>query len=259
MMTQQISHYATILYTHPSQRIIWNIRQNLKDAFARHGSAYPRDMGPKSRYLGPEVPKEDLIWLDPVSPPDYELIDSEDISKLKMKSSAPGLPSPNCEHSLASAFHLPWFGYAQAVPMVAASDWLPQKDWEVNEPELLNKVLDTASSNTNRVLTPHKQETNKFSIGRYYRAGGAAAMRTRSKGPEAPTQRGSFRYRGVATLLSGADRHPVFRGFRAKADGFRNYHKMKYSVSQRNCLWQSTAANADRPEMTVLIGGMRIC
>lgn len=228
-----------------------------EDAFARAWFKLThRDMGPKSRYLGPEVPKEDLIWQDPVSPPDYELIDSEDISKLKNEILSSGLTvSELVKTAWASASTFrgsDMRGGANGCRIRLA----PQKDWEVNEPELLNKVLDTLQAiqtGFNAAQTGNKQ----VSMADLIVLGGAAAIEraARAGGSDAavPFVPGRSDSSQEQTDI------PSFAVLEPKADGFRNYHKMKYSVSAEELLVdKAQLLTLTAPEMTVLIGGMRM-
>lgn len=228
-----------------------------EDAFARAWFKLThRDMGPKSRYLGPEVPKEDLIWQDPVSPPDYELIDSEDISKLKNEILSSGLAvSELVKTAWASASTFrgsDMRGGANGCRIRLA----PQKDWEVNEPELLSKVLDTLQAiqiGFNAAQTGNKQ----VSMADLIVLGGAAAIERAAKagGSDAavPFVPGRSDSSQEQTDI------PSFAVLEPKTDGFRNYQKMKYSVSAEEMLVdKAQLLTLTAPEMTVLIGGMRM-
>jgi catalase-peroxidase len=228
-----------------------------EDAFARAWFKLThRDMGPKSRYLGPEVPKEDLIWQDPVSPPDYELIDSEDISKLKNEILSSGLTvSELVKTAWASASTFrgsDMRGGANGCRIRLA----PQKDWEVNEPELLSKVLDTLQAiqiGFNAAQTGNKQ----VSMADLIVLGGAAAIERAAKagGSDAavPFVPGRSDSSQEQTDI------PSFAVLEPKTDGFRNYQKMKYSVSAEEMLVdKAQLLTLTAPEMTVLIGGMRM-
>ncbi|MDN3014592.1 catalase/peroxidase HPI [Paenibacillus sp. BSR1-1] len=208
-----------------------------------------RDMGPKARYLGPEVPEEDLTWQDPVPTVDYELSDSE-VAALKEKILNSGLTvSELVTTAWASASTFRGSdkrGGANGARIRLA----PQKDWEVNQPELLAKVL--------HVLEDIQSTLDKkVSLADLIVLGGSAAVEKAARNagfdvtvPFAPG-------RGDATQKQTDAEN--FEVLEPVADGFRNYQKQQFSVSPEELLVdKSQLLNLTAPEMTVLIGGMRV-
>lgn len=208
-----------------------------------------RDMGPKARYLGPEVPKEDLIWQDPVPTVDYDLTDGE-VAELKAKILDSGLSVSELVTTAwasASTFRgSDMRGGANGARIRLA----PQKDWEVNQPELLAKVL--------HVLEDIQSTLDKqVSLADLIVLGGSAAVEKAARDagydvtvPFAPG-------RGDATEeQTDAESFAVLEPV---ADGFRNYQKKQYSVSPEELLVdKAQLLNLTAPEMTVLVGGLRV-
>jgi catalase-peroxidase len=224
--------------------------EEFADAFARAWfKLIHRDMGPRARYLGPEVPEEVLIWQDPVPAVDYELTDAE-VAELKAKILDSGLTVSELVTTAwasASTFRgSDMRGGANGAHIRLA----PQKDWEVNQPEQLTKVLTVLGS-------IQDQLEKKVSIADLIVLGGSAAVEKAARDagfdvtvPFAPG-------RGDATqeqtdIENFAVLEPI-------ADGFRNYLKKQYSVSAEELLVdKSQLLNLTAPEMTVLVGGMRV-
>ncbi|WP_088106006.1 catalase/peroxidase HPI [Halalkalibacter urbisdiaboli] len=220
------------------------------DAFARAWfKLLHRDMGPRARYLGPEVPAEDLIWQDPVPSVDYELTD-EEVAELKEKILNSGLTvSELVTTAWASASTFRGSdnrGGANGARIRLA----PQKDWEVNQPEQLSKVLTVLEG-------IQKQLDKKVSIADLIVLGGSAAVERAAQDagfdvtvPFAPG-------RGDAT-----QEQTDVEGFEVLepiADGFRNYQKKQYSVSAEELLVdKAQLLGLTAPEMTALIGGLRV-
>ncbi|GGF26211.1 catalase-peroxidase [Halobacillus andaensis] len=220
------------------------------DAFARAWfKLLHRDMGPKSRYLGPEVPEEDLIWQDPIPEVDYELSDAE-IKELKAKILNTGLSvSELVSTAWASASTYrgsDMRGGANGARIRLA----PQKNWEVNEPEKLEKVLavyEDIQSNLDK----------KVSIADLIVLGGSAGVEKAAKDagvdiivPFAPG-------RGDATQEETDVES--FEVLEPMADGFRNYEKKAYTLSPEELLVdKAQLLGLSAPEMTALIGGMRV-
>lgn len=224
--------------------------EEFADVFARAWfKLLHRDMGPKSRYLGPEVPAEDFIWQDPIPTNDVELTDA-DIAQLKTLILDSGL-------SISELVTTAWAsastyrgsdhrGGANGARIRLA----PQKDWEVNQPEQLEKVL--------RVLEDiQSQFSKKVSMADLIVLGGSAAVEKAARDAGFDVSVPFAPGRGDATLEqtdveSFAVLEPV-------ADGFRNYQKQLYSVSPEELLVdKAQLLNLTAPEMTVLIGGMRV-
>ena len=143
MLTTDLALRFDPVYEKISRRFYENPDQ-LADAFARAWFKLThRDMGPRSRYLGPEVPAEELIWQDPIPAVDYELIDEQDIADLKGKILASGLVDLGAGFNrLGICVHVPWFRQARRCER-GSIRLAPQKDWEVNQPAQLKTVLQT--------------------------------------------------------------------------------------------------------------------
>lgn len=227
------------------------------DAFARAWFKLThRDMGPRSRYLGPEVPAEELIWQDPVPAVDHELINEEDIAGLKRKILHAGL-SVSQLVSTAWASASTFRGSDKRGGANGARIRLaPQKDWEVNQPEQLNKVL--------QVLEKIQSEYNgsqsankKVSLADLIVLGGCAGIEQAAKNaginitvPFKP---------GRTDALPEQTDVQSFAVLEPKADGFRNYQKAKFSVPAEELLVdRAQLLTLTAPEMTVLLGGMRV-
>jgi catalase-peroxidase len=220
------------------------------DAFAKAWfKLLHRDMGPKSRYIGPEVPKEDFVWQDPVPAVDYELADGE-VKKIKELILDSGLTVSELVTTAwasASTFRGSDFrGGANGARIRLA----PQKDWEVNQPEQLAKVLDALED-------IQGQLDQEVSLADLIVLGGSAAIEKAARDagfdvtvPFAPG-------RGDATEeQTDAEGFAVLEPY---ADGFRNYQKKQYGVSPEELLLdKAQLLNLSAPEMTVLIGGMRV-
>ena len=227
------------------------------DAFARAWFKLThRDMGPKSRYLGEEVPKEDLIWQDPVPPVDHKLVDVKDITDLKNKILKSGLSiSELVSTAWASASTFRGSdkrGGANGARIRLA----PQKDWEVNQPEQLKKILKTLEGIQNEF---NKAQTSgkKVSLADIIVIGGCAAIEQAAKNagqditvPFTP---------GRTDASQEQTDVEAFEVLEPAADGFRNYQKTKYSVTAEELLVdRAQLLTLTAPEMTVLIGGMRV-
>ncbi|MFC0215728.1 catalase/peroxidase HPI [Paenibacillus chartarius] len=220
------------------------------DAFARAWFKLThRDMGPRARYLGPEVPEEVLIWQDPVPAVDYELTDTE-VAELKAKLLESGLTVSELVTTAwasASTFRgSDMRGGANGARIRLA----PQKDWEVNEPQQLSKVLATLESIQAGL-------EKKVSMADLIVLGGSAAVEKAARDagfdvtvPFAPGRGDASQEQ--TDVDSFAVLEPV-------ADGFRNYQKKQYSVSSAELLVdKAQLLNLTAPEMTVLVGGMRV-
>lgn len=231
--------------------------EEFADAFARAWFKLThRDMGPRSRYLGPEVPVEALIWQDPVPAVDHELINQQDAADLKRRILAAGLSIPQLV-STAWASASTFRGSDKRGGANGARIRLePQKNWEVNQPEQLNKVL--------QVLEKIQSEFNvsqsggkKVSLADLIVLGGCAGIE------QAVENAGSsitVPFKPGRTDASQAQTDvPSFAVMEPKADGFRNYIKAKYSVTAEEMLVdRAQLLTLTAPEMTVLIGGLRV-
>ncbi len=227
--------------------------QAFADAFARAWFKLThRDMGPKSLYLGPEVPAEDLIWQDPIPAVKYTLSDS-DISDLKNKILSSGLSVRELVYtawSSASTFRgSDKRGGANGARIRLA----PQKFWEVNEPAQLAKVLSVYESIQQAFGNAGKQ----ISLADLIVLGGAAAIEKAAKDAGINVTVPFSPGRGDAT----ADQTDVhsFAVLEPQADGFRNYLKKTYSVpAEKMLVDKAQLLTLSAPEMTALIGGLRV-
>ncbi|MGP4060638.1 catalase/peroxidase HPI [Halobacillus sp. H74] len=220
------------------------------DAFARAWfKLLHRDMGPKDRYLGPEVPKEDLIWQDPVPSVNYELTDSE-IANLKEKILNSGL----------TVGELVTTAWASASTFRGSDNrgganggrirLEPQKNWEVNEPEQLSRVLSVYEDIQNDL-------DKKISLADLIVLGGSAAVEKAAKDAGVAITVPFAPGRGDATQEQTDVES--FEVLEPMADGFRNYEKKKYTLSPEELLVdKAQLLGLSAPEMTALIGGMRV-
>lgn len=230
--------------------------EEFADAFARAWFKLThRDMGPRCRYLGPEVPAEELIWQDPVPAVDHELINEQDIAELKAKLLAAGLSIPELV-SIAWASASTFRGSDKRGGANGARIRLaPQKDWEVNQPEQLAKVL-AALEKIQAEFNKAQQGSKKVSLADLIVLGGCAAVEKAAKNagyevtvPFTPGRTDATQEQ--TEIYSFAVMEP-------KADGFRNYMKAKYAVSAEEMLVdRAQLLTLSAPEMTVLVGGMR--
>jgi len=229
--------------------------EEFADAFARAWFKLThRDMGPKVRYLGSEVPAEDLIWQDPVPAVDHPLIDAQDITTLKAKLLGSGL-------SVAELVSTAWASastYRDSDKRGGANGarirLAPQKDWEANQPQQLAKVL--------KVLEGIQADFNaagakKVSLADLIVLGGAAAIEKAAQDaghsvtvPFAP---------GRTDATDEQTDAESFEPLKPEADGFRNYRRTKFTVSDEEMLLdKAQLLGLSAPEMTVLVGGLRV-
>jgi len=256
MLTTDLSLRFDPAYEKISRRFLENPEQ-FADAFARAWFKLThRDMGPRPRYLGPEVPAEELIWQDPIPALSHPLVDDNDVTTLKTKILSSGL-SVSQLVSTAWASASTFRGSDKRGGANGARIRLaPQKDWEVNQPKQLGDVL--------RVLEVIQREFNgtqsggkKISLADLIVLGGCAGVERASKNagrqvtvPFAPGRMDSTQEQ------TDVD---AFAVLEPKADGFRNYQKAAYSASPEDLLIdKAQLLTLTAPEMTVLIGGMRV-
>lgn len=255
MLTTDLSMRYDPAYEKISRRFYENPDQ-LADAFARAWFKLThRDMGPRARYLGPEVPQEVLIWQDPIPTPDYELINATDIAALKAQILASGLSTAqlvNTAWASASTFRgSDKRGGANGARIRLA----PQKFWEINNPAELAKVLSVLES----IQTSFNAANGarKVSIADLIVLGGIAAVedaaRKGGSNIEVPFKAG----RGDA----GQEHTDVdsFAVLEPKVDGFRNYAKGHNAmIAEHLLIDKAQLLTLTAPEMTVLIGGLRV-
>jgi len=242
------------------ERIARHFHENpdeFADAFARAWFKLThRDMGPRSRYLGPDVPDEELIWQDPVPAVDHELIDAQDIADLKGKILASGL-------SISELVKTAWASAStfrgsdkRGGANGARTRLAPQKDWEVNQPAQLKTVLQMLEG-IQKKFNSAQSGGKRVSLADLIVLGGCAGVEKAAKNaghdvtvPFTPGRTDASKEQtdvGSFAVLEPA------------ADGFRNYQKAKYAVSAEELLVdRAQLLTLTAPEMTVLVGGMRV-
>lgn len=255
MATTDISMREDPIYE-PISRHFHENPDELADAFARAWFKLThRDMGPRARYLGALVPEEELIWQDPLPPLDHELVNEDDIAELKEKilgSEATVSELVSVAWASASTFRgSDMRGGANGARVRLA----PQKDWAVNQPEQLGRVLtalETIQSEFNDAQTGGK----KISLADLIVLAGVAAVESAARGAG---QDVTVPY--IPGRTDAEEQHTDAESFQVLepvADGFRNYLKTELSVSAEELLVdKAQLLGLSAPEMTVLVGGMR--
>jgi len=227
------------------------------DAFARAWFKLThRDMGPRSRYLGPEVPAKELIWQDPVPAVDHKLVNAKEIAGLKRKILASGLSVSQLVSTAwasASTFRgSDMRGGANGARIRLA----PQKDWEVNQPAQLKTVLQTLEK-IRKAFNSAQSGGKKVSLADVIVLGGCAGVEHAAKkaGHKVTVPFTPGRTDASQKQTDAAS----FAVLEPAADGFRNYLKTKYTVSAEELLVdKAQLLTLTAPEMTVLVGGMRV-
>ena len=256
MTTADLSLRFDPIYEPIARRYLQN-PEAFADAFARAWFKLThRDMGPRSRYLGPEVPAEELIWQDPIPAVNHKLINAKDIASLKGKILASGLSvSELVSTAWASASTFRGSdkrGGANGARIRLA----PQKDWEVNQPARLAKVLKTLEK-IQKEFNGAQSRGKKVSLADLIVLGGCAGIEQAAKNaghkvtvPFTPGRMDASQEQTDAASFSV---------LKPKADGFRNYQKTQYAVSAEEMLVdKAQLLTLTAPEMTVLVGGMRV-
>jgi catalase-peroxidase len=256
MLTTDLSLRFDPAYEKISRRFYENPDQ-FADAFARAWFKLThRDMGPRARYLGPDVPAEELIWQDPIPAVNHTLIDKQDITSLKGKILASGL-SVSQLVSTAWASASTFRGSDKRGGANGARIRLaPQKDWEVNQPAELGKVLNVLEG-IQRDFNSAAPGGKRVSLADLIVLAGCAGVETAAKKgghdvtiPFSPGRTDALQ--GQTDVVSFAVLEPI-------ADGFRNYLRGQYTVSAEALLVdKAQLLTLTSPEMTVLVGGMRI-
>ena len=256
MFTTDLALREDPAYNKISRRFFENPDQ-FADAFSRAWFKLThRDMGPRSRYLGAEVPSEVLIWQDPVPAVDHKLIDDKDVSDLKAKILATGVSvSELVSTAWASASTFRGSdkrGGANGARIRLA----PQKYWEVNNPTQLSKVLD-ALEGVQQAFNAAQTGGKKVSIADLIVLGGCAGIGKAAKNAGHTI---TVPFTPGRTDASQDDTDvESFAVLEPTADGFRNYMKKKYTVSAEELLIdKAQLLTLSAPEMTVLVGGMRV-
>ncbi|KRD40112.1 hydroperoxidase [Lysobacter sp. Root916] len=256
MLTTDLSLRMDPAYEKISRRFFENPDQ-FADAFARAWFKLThRDMGPRARYLGPEVPAEELIWQDPVPPVDHALIDDQDVATLKAKILASGVPISqwvSTAWAAASSFRgSDKRGGANGARIRLA----PQKDWEANQPAQLAQVLQTLEG-IQRDFNAAQSGGKKVSLADLIVLAGSAGVEQAAKNAGYPVQVPFSAGRTDATQEQ-TDAHS-FAVLEPIADGFRNYLQGKPNVSSEALLVdKAQLLTLTAPEMTALIGGLRV-
>ncbi|OOG42580.1 catalase/peroxidase HPI [Rhodanobacter sp. C05] len=256
MLTTDLSLRLDPAYEKISRRFHQHPDQ-FADAFARAWFKLThRDMGPLARYLGPEVPAEELLWQDPIPAVDHPLIDAKDIASLKSKLLASGLTVAQLVSTAwasASTFRgSDKRGGANGARIRLA----PQKDWEVNQPEQLAKVLKTLSGIQSE-FNGAQSGGKKVSLADLIVLGGCAGVEQATKnGGHAATVPFTPGRMDASQEQTDVDSFAALEPF---ADGFRNYLKGKSGASAEALLIdKAQLLTLTAPEMTVLVGGMRV-
>jgi catalase-peroxidase len=255
MLTTDLALRFDPAYEKISRRFMENPDQ-FADAFARAWFKLThRDMGPRARYLGPEVPAEELIWQDPIPAVNHKLIDAKDITSLKNKILASGLSTSQLvltAWASASTFRgSDKRGGANGARIRLA----PQKDWEVNQPTELAKVLQKLEA-IQKEFNGGRSGGKKVSLADVIVLGGCAAVEEAAKKAghkvEVPFAPGRMDASQEQTdVVSFAVLEPI-------ADGFRNYQrKDQQGPAEELLVEQAQLLTLTAPEMTVLIGGLR--
>jgi catalase-peroxidase len=256
MTTADLALRMDPIYEPIARRFLEN-PEELSDAFARAWFKLThRDMGPRSRYLGPEVPEEELLWQDPVPAVDQELVDAEDVAALKTKILASGL-------SISELVSTAWASAAtfrgsdkRGGANGARIRMAPQKDWEVNQPAQLAKALETLEA-IQKEFNDAQSGGKRVSLADLIVLGGCAAVEQAARDagydvavPFTPGRTDASQEQTDVESFSVLE--PV-------ADGFRNYLKGKYAVTAEELLVdRAQLMTLTAPEMTVLVGGMRV-
>ncbi|MDF1614492.1 catalase/peroxidase HPI [Desulfurivibrio dismutans] len=256
MTTADMSLRMDPIYRPISERFHKN-PEEFADSFAKAWFKLThRDMGPKARYLGPEVPAEDFIWQDPLPAVDHPLIDADDIAQLKAKVLASGLSgSELISTAWASAATFRGSdkrGGANGARLRLA----PQKDWEVNQPEQLAKVLATLET-IQQEFNAAQANGKKVSLADLMVLAGGAAVEAAAKAAghavEVPFTPGRTDASQEQTDLKS------FAVMEPEADGFRNYQQQTYTIAAEEMLVdRAQLLTLSAPEMTVLVGGLRV-
>ena len=253
MLTTDLSLRFDPEYEKISRRFKDNPDQ-FADAFARAWFKLThRDMGPRDRYLGPEVPQEVLIWQDPIPAVDHDLVDSKDIADLKARILDAGLSVSELVSTAWASASTFRGGDKRGGANGARVRLAPQKDWEVNQPKQLAKVIKTLEGIQSDFNTGSKKVSLADLI---VLAGGAAIEKAaRDAGVDLTVPFNPGRMDASLEQTDVASFEPM----EPVADGFRNYQKGKFSIGAEHLLIdRAQLLTLTPPEMTVLVGGLRV-
>jgi len=256
MLTTDLSLRFDPAYEKISRRFMENPDQ-FADAFARAWFKLThRDMGPRARYLGPEVPKEELIWQDPIPAVNHKLVDGQDIAALKAKILASGLTVPQLVSTAwasASTFRgSDKRGGANGARIRLA----PQKDWEANQPAQLAKVLRTLEGIQGEFNKAASGGT-KVSLADLIVLAGCAGVEQAAKNAGVSVTV-PFAAGRMDALQEQTD-VDSFAPLEPVADGFRNFQKQRFAVpAEALLLDKAQLLTLTAPELTVLVGGLRV-
>src|SRR5262245_16136454 len=256
MLTTDLSLRFDPAYEKISRRFLKNPDQ-LADAFARAWYKLThRDMGPRARYLGPEVPAEELIWQDPIPPVNHKLIDDKDIASLKRKILASGLSVSELVSTAWASASTFRGGDKRGGANGARIRLAPQKDWAVNQPAQLAKALKTLED-IQKEFNSAQAGGKKVSLADLIVLAGCAGVEQAAINAgfdvSVPFTPGRMDASQEQTDVESFDvLEPI-------ADGFRNYLKGKYTIPAEALLIdKAQLLTLTAPEMTVLVGGLRV-
>jgi catalase-peroxidase len=257
MLTSDLALRFDPAYEKISRRFLEHPDQ-FADAFARAWFKLThRDMGPIGRYLGPLVPQETLIWQDPIPAVDHPVVDAQDVSALKGKILASGLSVAELV-STAWASASTWRGSDKRGGANGARVRLaPQKDWEVNDPPVLAKVL-SALEGIQKDFNGAAAGGKKISLADLIVLGGAAAVEKAAKDAGAPVEVPFTPGRMDASAeQTDAD---SFAPLEPLSDGFRNYRRegLQFMAPEEALVDRAQLLRLSGPELTVLVGGLRV-
>jgi len=253
MLTTDLSLRFDPDYEKISRRFYENPDQ-FADAFARAWFKLThRDMGPRVRYLGPEVPREELIWQDPVPPVDHELVNDQDIATLKSKILESGLSVSELVSTAWASASTFRGGDKRGGANGARIRLAPQKDWEVNQPQQLAKVLKTLEG----IQSDFNSGNKKVSLADLIVLAGGVGIEKAAKDAghsiTVPFTPGRTDATEAQTDVAS------FEPLEPAADGFRNYQKGKFSIGAEHLLVdRAQLLTLTAPEMTALVGGLRV-
>ncbi|MFO7324773.1 MAG: catalase/peroxidase HPI [Pseudomonadota bacterium] len=231
--------------------------QAFHDAFARAWFKLThRDMGPRARYLGPEVPREELIWQDPLPPVDHPLVDAADIGQLKRKVLASGLTTAQLVTTAWASASTFRGGDKRGGANGARIRLAPQKDWEVNQPAQLAEVLQKLEA-IQAEFNASAGGGKRISLADLIVLAGTAAVEDAARKAGVPVTVPFTPGRTDAT-----QEQTDVQGFsymEPAADGFRNYQRRSFSIGAEHLLIdKAQQLTLTAPEMTALVGGLRV-